>query len=195
MPCSERPIRGLNRSNPSMGRSPHRQILCLLRKRGYCRSVSKRTLSTLYSYFTYFIAIPPHPHRGGGWHRIISRKACLALRTIRFASLRATVLLFFFSLFIACDKRQEKESSVQKKPLTCDEKLENFKTCLLSQFYSVSCPTLNEKKSLALKELCKRISLNSALEKECPQKIKEFQKTISEQKFNKCKKKTEVKQQ
>ena len=34
-------IRGLSRSNPSVGRSPHRQILCLLRKRDYCLLMSR----------------------------------------------------------------------------------------------------------------------------------------------------------
>ena len=144
-----------------------------------------RTLSTLYSYFTCFIAIP-HPHRGGGWHRIISRKKPLQRNVWAILGrdvLSKLIFLFICLLsFIACEKRQEKKSSVQKKSPTCLEKLEDFKTCLLSQFYSVSCPDMTVEKRKVLIELCQKKHLHSALEKECPQPIQDLQKSISEKK-------------
>ena len=94
-------------------------------------------------------------------------------------------LLFIFFFSMGCEK----------KPSACEKKLKGFKTCLLSQFYSVSCSVLTEKKSVALKELCKKNNLNSDLEKKCSQKIKNLKKTILKKKFNKCKKKLEAKKQ
>lgn len=96
--------------------------------------------------------------------------------------------------FISCAKK-DKEPSSEQKPPSCDDKLEAFKTCLLSQFFSVTCPALTDQKNIALKQLCKKHSLTSDLEKECPQTAKDLQKTISEQKLNKCKTQTEVKQE
>ena len=108
--------------------------------------------------------------------------------------MKAILLLFFFMFFIACEKRDKKTSS-EKKPPSCPEKLKGFHICLLSQFYSLPCEKLTEQESIEIQDFCKEPNITPALEKECPQKIKEFYKTISEEKFNKCKKKAEVKQQ
>ena len=157
-----------------------------------------RTLSTLYSYFTCFIAIP-HPHRGGGWHRIISRKKPLQRNVWAILGrdvLSKLIFLFICLLsFIACEQRDKEPPSSEKKPPSCSEKLKDFHTCLLSQFYSLPCERLTEQESTETKAFCKEKDSIPALEKECPQKIQDLQKSISEQKFNKCKIKAEVKQQ
>ena len=104
------------------------------------------------------------------------------------------IFILFFIFFIACEQRDREPPSKEQKPKSCPEKLKGFHICLLSQFYSVPCEKLTEQESIEIQAFCKEPNTTPALEKECPQKIQELQKTISKEKFNKCKKK-EVKQQ
>ena len=97
--------------------------------------------------------------------------------------MKLIILFASFSGLLGCKS--------EKKPPVCDTKLEKFKTCLLSQFYSLSCPDLTDQEALETKEFCVNKDTTPALKKQCPQKIEDLQKKISEDKFNKCKRQQE----
>ena len=103
--------------------------------------------------------------------------------------MKAIFLFIFFLMFISCKKKSEDEP----KPSACETKLKDYHICLLSQFYSATCVNMTEQRSKELIDFCQQKHITADLKTQCPEKINNYQKTISEQKLNKCKKPEEGK--
>ena len=98
--------------------------------------------------------------------------------------MKQTLFFILFLSFISCGKKSEDKPKVS----ACEKKLNEYHICLLSQFYSASCDNMTEQRSKELIEFCQKKHITEDLKKQCTEKMNEYQKTISDQKLNKCKK-------
>ena len=98
--------------------------------------------------------------------------------------MKAIFLFIFFLLVISCDK----EAVDEPKLSACETKLKDYHICLLSQFYSATCVNMTEQRSKELIDFCQQKYITEDLKTKCQEKINNYQKTISEQKLNRCKK-------